>query len=217
MQQQYLEHQDHIFDASITTLTLSSRARPGFGLLEAPHRTLTLNTWHQVEVQIKGNRLRVWVNRRLDVSGSKATRERPVLDFEDAGQTFYKGAIALVFYPGSSIRYRNIRIRHLGSKSIDMSQGSKTRWIHRKMIGNEWNEQWQVFQHIQGREWIESVTDLNGFWQHLFSEVDRTDEYIELQREYGPNQRVVVRLFSDHAAIGAARDQLTDLREGQWN
>lgn len=218
VQHQQVERQGgHLWDSGTTTLSLASRARPGFGLVEVPNRSLALGTWHRAEIRALDNRLRVWLNRRLDVSGANAVREGPLIDYSDEGRAFHSGAIALMFQPGAYVRYRNVRIRSLRSKLPAESRSPRARWTHRQMIGNEWNEQWQVFQHVQKKEWIESVTDLNGFWQHLYSEVDRTDEYIELQREYGPNKRVVVRLFADHAAIGGTRDQLSDHREGQWN
>jgi Domain of Unknown Function (DUF1080)/TIR domain len=216
VQHQHMEYQGHLWDPGITTLALASRARPGFGLVEASHQPLALGAWHRVEIRATDNRLRVWLNRRLDVSGLRATREGPLIDFPEDGRAFHRGAIALVFYPGACVRYRNIKIRSVRDGAADEPHSSRVRWIHRQMVGNEWNERWQVFQCSARSEWIESVTDPKGFWQHLFSEVDRTDEYIELQREYGPNKRVVVRLFADHAASGATRDQLTEQREGQW-
>jgi hypothetical protein len=216
VQHQEAERQGHAWDPHLTTLSLVSRARPGFALAEKSHRPLALGTWHRAEIRATDNRLRVWLNSRLDVSGARAVREAPLIDFSDDGRAFQSGAIAFVFYPGACVQFRNVRIRPSRRKPADQPAGAQVRWAHRQMIGNEWNEQWQVFQHVEKREWIESVTDLKGFWQHLFSEVNRTDDYVELQREYGPNKRVVVRLFADHAEIGGTRDQLTDRREGQW-
>jgi len=215
VQQQPTSSQSHRWDSALTALTLMSRARHGFGLMEASYQALALNEWHRVEIQVLDNRVRAWINRSVSISGPRRIT-RPTIDYSDDARTFMDGAIAFAFYPGCRLQYRNISVRQLPGRRSRVTAESRYRWTHRAMIGNEWNERWQAFQYVRGSEWIESITDVEGFWQHPFSEVDRTAAFVELQRESGPNVRIVVRLFADHAEIGPSRDQLTDVREGLW-
>jgi serine/threonine protein kinase len=202
------------WDAGLTTLALASRARSGYALAQAMHTPMMPGEWHRIDICAVGNRIRVWINRRLEEFGPRGVG-LPQIDYPDEGRTFRQGAIALVCYPGIHVKYRNFKLRPVINDLID-PQPERSRWVHQQMVGNEWNERWQIFQLVGQGVWIESVCDSDGFWQHRFGEVDRNKEYIELQREHGPNERFVVRLFSDHGEIGPKRDQLPDRREGVW-
>jgi hypothetical protein len=183
-----------------TFLNLKSRAREDLTLARWPNKGLKSDVWHGVEVKVTGSRIRVYINEKL------------ALDFQDGGRTFRRGAVAFGFYPGSVTRYRNIVIRELTPEPGPKSpRDDRVRWEHRALTGNEYNERWGVFQHVQGKEWIESVTNHPKFQRFTFTEVDRTDEYVELARPQGQGQ-LVVRLKENQAVISGYPNFYT----GKW-
>jgi hypothetical protein len=201
----------------LTSVFISSRVRPGFMLAEAEHEPLFPQVWHKLEIVVKAKSISVWLNRKLDLVGSARSLRDPLILVEDHGSTFLTGAIAFVFYPKAKFRIRNVRLQRLPAISAGRSTANFGRWVHRQMVGNEYNERWQVFQQISATEWLESITEVEGFSQSYYSETARTADYLELQREYGLNKRVVVRLYQEgYALFGPSRDDMTDRREGRW-
>ena len=185
------------------SLALASRVRRGRELAKSVHDALPADTWHNMDVSVVGNRIRVQLNGVL------------VLDHTDAGRTFLHGAIALCCRPGTTSQFRNVQIAWIPSNSeLADSNAARTRWTHCAATGND--ENWGVFQHVSENAWVESVTvQGTGFWQHQFTEVNRTDDFVELERP-AESGKIVVRLHRSRADIGATRDALRQVYFGAW-
>ena len=184
-------------------LLLSSRVRPGYELASARPAGLTRGAWHQVEVVAQDNRLRVILD------------GKPVLDHTDEGRTFLEGAVALCVKDGSTVHYRDVEVADL--PTAPPAIGERQRWTYKDLTGNEFNERWGVFQHAGGREWIESGTNHpRKFFRLRFTEVTRTDEYVELDRVREDGKTLSVRLYRDRATVRRPDEDWQPLFDGAW-
>jgi hypothetical protein len=189
--------------AGATSLALSSRVRGNCELACTPHYALPADAWHALDVIAAGDRLRVLVN------------GGPVLDHRDEGRTFRKGALALVFPPKTTARFRDLEIQELKPEPPPPAGDGRMRWAHQAVAGNEWNERWGVFQQAEGKRWVESVTTVPRFFRFVYTETDRTDDYVELEGPDGRNDNRI-RLYGDHADIGPPGGELHYLYTGGW-
>ena len=185
------------------SLALASRVRRGLFLAHSAKDALAADTWHNLEINVIGNRIRVIVNQDV------------VLDEVDEGRTFGRGAIALCCRPGTVSTFRNLRIRELPVKAeFAPSKDDRTRWTHHGTTGND--ENWGVFQHAGGNGWVESVTvQGTGFSRYQFTEINRTDEFVELERP-AESGKIFVRLHQTRAEIGPTLDALNGRYSGTW-
>lgn len=185
-------------------LRLSSRVRGDLDLVSASEPPLANSSWQQLTIQADGSHLNVVLNGKL------------VLSYIDQGETFRQGAIALRFKDQTRTVFRNIEIKELPPLAkIDDGGDRRRRWMHQSLSGNQWNETWGIYQHVAGDTWIESVVSHPSFRRYEFVEVQRTEDFIELERD-NQGQKVIVRLYADHAQIGPAGSQLRKAYHGVW-
>ena len=112
--------------------------------------------------------------------------------------------------------YREVAIKELPrSPRRDAAKDSRRRWKNQELSGNQWNETWRVFQHATEKQWFEAVCSHPSFERYAFTEIGRTDEYIELERAVGEN-KVIVRIYSTYFEQGPTREQLRRGASGEW-
>ena len=188
-----------------TFLNLDSRARASRELTKSINHKVSFSEWNTCDIITTGYRIQVYVN------------SKRVIDYEDEGRVFRSGAIALRFRPNTTNYYKDFQIRNLQLETHgDVAALNRTRWVYQKVEGNEFNETWDVFQKVGDKKWIESVTDLgNRFSRFTFTEIDRTEDYVELVRPDG-TATMHIRLFENRGAIGSSRDNLRNWRNGSW-
>ena len=189
---------------NVVSLHLSSRVRVDFELDRAKLPTLTADAWHTLEIIVKGQQIDVLVD------------GQSVLTYHDEGNTFPRGAVALRFVDAAKSMFREVAIKELPpSPPAETETDTRRRWQHQELSGNEWNETWRVFQHVSGKKWIESVCSHPKFEQNTFTEIGRTDEYIELERQLETG-KVVVRIYKTYFELGPTREQLHRGASGAW-
>jgi serine/threonine protein kinase len=186
-------------------LSLASCNRGDYQLAKSTLEAQAARDYHNLDIIAIGDRIQVLIN------GKK------VLDYRDKGQTFRRGAVALRLLPGTTSRYRNMEIQELKpALESAPSNDVRTRWVHQASAGRTPNhERWGVFQHAEGKEWIESLGDHPAFQRFRFTEVDRTNEYVELERPDAEG-KLVVRLHKTQMEIGRSRNELKNRYTGQW-
>jgi hypothetical protein len=183
------------------SLHLSARRRQELKLKWHPVPHLLAGEWAKVEVIAVGERVRVSIDGQL------------VLEYQDEGRTFLRGGVSLFCGAGATAHFRDLVIKQL--PDTPEPAGDRLRWVHRETIDptNEW---WGVFQRVKGNRWIESVTHYGGFLRYEFREIDRTKEYVELERLLN-GKPLYIRLFPGRADLGGDRTRLRTSRyEGGW-
>lgn len=189
---------------NVVSLHLSSRIRNDYELAKSNLPTLAADAWHTLEIITNGTQIDVLVD------GQSA------LSYRDAGETFQGGAVALRLVDGAKNMYREVAIKELPpSPRRDAAKDSRRRWKNQELSGNQWNETWRVFQHATEKQWFEAVCSHPNFERYAFTEIGRTDEYIELERAVGEN-KVIVRIYSTYFEQGPTREQLRRGASGEW-
>ena len=189
---------------NVISLHLSSRIRTDYELAKANLPTLAADAWHTLEIILIGTQIDVLVD------GQSA------LSYRDAGETFQRGAVALRLVDGTKNMYREVAIKELPlSPRRDDAKDPRRRWKNQELSGNQWNETWRVFQHAADKQWFEAVCSHPNFERYSFTEIGRTDEYIELERAAGEN-KVIVRIYSTYFEQGPTREELRRGASGEW-
>ncbi len=162
---------------------------------------LPATTWHGLDIIMVGNRIQVFVD------------DAQALDYRDDGRAFRRGAVALVFAANrTTYHYRVNEIQELAAQ-VEPAGGTRDRWVHSEI--QKPLKPWTVCQHVEGSKWVMSWLDGAIPFQARYNEVDRTDEYIELEGPDGRNDDVV-RLYNTRVDAGPSRSQLKTLYSGGW-
>ncbi len=187
------------------SLHLSSRVRVDYELDRAKLPTLAADAWHTLEIIVNGPQIEVLVN------------GRSAFTYYDEGDAFPRGAVALRFVDAAKGMFREVSLKELPSPPPNEKEtGTRRRWQHQELSGNEWNETWRVFQHGAGKQWFESVCSHPNFERYAFTEIGRTDEYIELERPH-EDGKIVVRIYNTYFELGPSREQLRRGTSGAWD